>query len=687
MQSRGPEYNVVWHQTSYGLADGNGDEYTRTDTMALRLAGSDIPSVVMRERTRELAGPARMVADGARLMSPYVHRVEVVGREFPNGEDDTISVRLMTLEYTCPDCGETLEADRDHWMLAVPVDLDLKDVLRSLLRRAKSDVLRTPYRPSVCPVRDCRMVPLADLLRRHGPMPTASEPVELLARDIVAGTPSSSWWRSSGCWYAVDEQLVGFYPQEAVYECASCGCLMRAFARFEGQGSRVPFVHHNVLARIVSDAGSIRMSFEPPLGGAVSHVDMNLERGTTQISNEAGEDLFAQARAWPGQDLKDTQYPLGCALASSCDVLYGLATSLMRDHVEGLDRSLAALGPVTRTSFGIAPASGRKGASPLMALAVANRLRGYPLVTYQALSDGCELPCPPEVSCGVLPVRFANDGGSRADGTGVARYSEVTRGVRQAYEESTLPKCKSVRRAILRNPLGLAVVDMAGGPPFRDINVLRTFLNNDWLVARLCRELAERDDTAGYGTRRIFDIICRAKGEPYGLRLLKRSTKWELGDLFCPVDACLADELSQGAPADAIEHATRLEIRSLTKVLVRMAPFCGKRFRDANDSDDLALEDEVDGYSFSLRHSLADLVLSGLVFDGRLTVMGRSHIRLVVVLVFHEDRFVAALEVAPSIGRILFTDDRSNRPVSMNKKLDSAICTWAMRHDLIYSRA
>jgi hypothetical protein len=181
---------------------------------------------------------------------------------------------------------------------------------------------------------------------------------------------------------------------------------------------------------------------------------------------------------------------------------------------------------------------------------------------------------------------------------------------------------------------------------------------------------------------RIFDVICRAKGEPYGLRLLKRSTKWKLGDLLCPVDACLADELAHGAPADAIEHASRLEVRSLTKVLVRMAPFIGKCFRDANHSDDLALEDKFDGYTFSLRRSQADLVLSGMVFDGRLSVMGRSHVRLVAVHVFHEGRFEAALEVAPSLGRILYMAGRNTYPVSMDKPLFSAIRTWASRHAL-----
>ena len=662
MRGQTLEYVVLWHQTSYELAGGDGDEYARTDTMALRLAGSDIPSVVMRERRRELTGSARTVANMARLMGGYAHRVEVVGRDFPNGGEDEIAARLMTLEYTCPDCGETLEADRDRWMLPVPLGHDPKDELCALLRRVKPDVLGASRYTNVRPVRDCHMVPLAELMRCHAPVPPALSPVETLARDIEADDPSPSWKRGSGCWYTEDEHLVGFYPQEAVYECAACGCLMRALVRFESQGVPVPFAHHSVLARVESDASGVRMSFEPALAGAVSRVEMDLEHGLSRFAGEDDEDLIAQAHAWPGQDLGDTRHPLGCALAMRCDLLFGVVARLMRNRVEDLDRSLAALGPVTGTRLGLAPTTGRKGASPLMTLAVANRLRGYPLRTYEALAGDGRPPRPPEVSCDVLP----------------ARYMDVC----QAYESSALPQCKSVRRAILRNPLGLAAVAMAGGPPFRDVNVLCSFLSNDWLVARLCCELAERDDVAGNGTMRIFDVICRAKGEPYGLRLLKRSTRWELGDLFRPVDPCLADELAHGAPADAIEHASRLEVQNLTKVLTRMAPFCGKRFRDANHSDDLVLEDEFDGYTFSLRHSLADLVLSGMVFDGRLTVMGRSHIHLAVVLVFHEGRFEAALEVAPSIGRILYTADRTTFPVSMNKPLDAAIRTWASRHAL-----
>lgn len=294
----------------------------------------------------------------------------------------------------------------------------------------------------------------------------------------------------------------------------------------------------------------------------------------------------------------------------------------------------------------------------LQLLIIANRFIGYPAAFYEEAKNRSALD-------DVYPM-----------GSNLPRdYAEMPK----LYEMTGLPDKKSLKRLLYAKPALLRELLGVSNLPFRNIDMLRRFLERPD-ASRLLRLLNIKPMSCA-GWRWLATV----KGERAVFDYLANNTPEAIVDFSVLLDSAVG-ELKDYAQ----DCVAGISMGELEKVLA-----CQKWQREHPDMDLDAsyaydvfaegLELDAGKYAFVLPRSPRDFVLASV--ELRNCLSSPAYIppkpeKTIIVLMKEKRKFVAGLEVGHD-GTVITALAKCNRPIAEHDDLNAAVGEWAARKSLL----
>lgn len=299
-----------------------------------------------------------------------------------------------------------------------------------------------------------------------------------------------------------------------------------------------------------------------------------------------------------------------------------------------------------------------KGLRNLHILISANRFVGYPSSFYDASDAIASME-------EIYPL-----------GTGLPRnYSDIP----ALYEMTGLPEKKSLKRLLYARPELLFALLNTPELPFRNIDILRRFLELSE-VETLLRLLNLRPRSCA-GWRRLASV----KGEKAVFGYLISNTPEAIGNMSFLLDGAV-EEL-KGTVQDYVAKASMKDLKKILTCQVWQNEHPGIDLDAPYAYDDFAegLELSVGKYAFVLPRSPRDFVLASIELKNCLdspAFMPPRPERTIVILLREKRKFVAGLEVGHD-GTVITALAKCNRPIAEHDDLNAAVGEWAARKSLL----
>lgn len=338
-----------------------------------------------------------------------------------------------------------------------------------------------------------------------------------------------------------------------------------------------------------------------------------------------------------------------------------LITSGIFDEQDVFEHLSALLPPLP-------PELSRKGPGrAIRLLLAANRFVGYPRSFYEELIDG-RLPSFPGIGSPFEEMYPLCSGLPR-------RYEDIS----ACYMLTELPEKKSLKRLLFSHPVLLFALMRRHDLPFRNVDVIRRFLDLSDSLVFLSNFADSKAALVGW------QRLARIKGEAAILRFFTESSHNEVGALSSLLERAFAK--CAAADVEAIMHTPLKRLKPALKNMLWEADHPGVDLdgRYVYSKEKQLLEEDIGPFAFRLPRCPRDLLkaaedLHNCMAD--FAVSSTEEMNWTIVLVCKGDRTVAGIGIREGV-KIVEARIACNADIRMNPDIDAAFEAWAKEKRLV----